>query len=189
MTRTRRLLTITGAAVLCAVLGASLAACTPGVPGDGASSSRPSSPAPVPSASYDDAIVPDVAGALDEDSAGTEAVRLADAIQGLIPASSIVYVDDHAQYVDATKDSAAYYGVIRTITLEGGADATAISASIIASLEASGWTQSQATDQNGLALTALVSSLDPAAWFVLVGGDATGTQPVVSLQLASPDLT
>jgi hypothetical protein len=139
-------------------------------------------------AAFDETVVPDAPATLDEDSAGTEAVRLADAIQALIPTSAIVYVDDHAQYVEASEAGAAYYGVIRTVSLEAGRDAEADAASIIATLESSGWTQTQTTDEGAMTLTALVSSLDAAAWFVLVGGDNSGDQPAISLQLASPDL-
>ncbi|MFT4122440.1 MAG: hypothetical protein QM635_01250 [Microbacteriaceae bacterium] len=178
--------------IACAVLALSaLAGCTGSGTASGSAQATAVSTA-VASASatvaYDDSVVPDVAGDLDEDSAGTEAVRLADAIEALVPAASIVYSDDHDQYVAASDEGAAYYGVIRTITLEGGTDATAQSAAIIATLEASGWTRTQTTEQDGLALTALVSSLDAAAWFVLIGGDDSGDEPVLSLQLASPDL-
>jgi hypothetical protein len=140
-----------------------------------------------PIAEYD-AVMPDVAGNLDKDSAGKEAVRLADAIQALVPASAVVHVDDHARYVKASEAGAAYYGVIRTITLEDAVDAAAQSEAVISSLEGSGWTRTQTTEAEGLALTALVSSVDPAAWLLLIGGDAAGDEQVLTMRLASPDL-
>lgn len=181
----------TSAALVALIAALVLAACSAPAPVSTASAtpSGASTPRPVPTASFDQSVVPDVPGGLDEESAETEAVRLADAIQALVPGGDIVYVDDHSQYVPASEQGAAYYGVIRTTTLDAAVSAGDLADSVIATLEASGWTQTQTTDQDGVALTALVSSLDQAAWFVLVGGDdSTEGAPVLTVQLASPDL-
>ena len=130
------------------------------------------------------AVVPVVPDTLDATTAQTETVRLADAIQTLV--TDIVYVDDHSQLNEATDATAAYYGVIRTITIDAATDPVVLAQSIAAVLKASGWTEDETTTEPGLSLDALHSS----GWFVLLGGDSTvAGQSVVTLQLASPDLS
>jgi hypothetical protein len=147
-------------------------------------------PAPTPTATataapIDEAVVPVVPQTLDATTAEAETVRLADEVQALIGNSNIVHVDDHAQVVDATDDAAAYYGVIRTVTLEETTDPIFLASTMVAVLEASGWEEAQHTDEGGIVLTALGSS----GWFLLVGGDASVEgQSVITIQLASPDL-
>ena len=143
-------------------------------------------PAPVVSTSSApliQAVVPVVPDTLDATTAQTETVRLADAIQTLV--TDIVYVDDHSQLNKATDATAAYYGVIRTITIDAATDPVVLAQSIAAVLKASSWTEDETTTEPGLSLDALHSS----GWFLLLSGDSTVPgQSVVTLQLASPDL-
>lgn len=143
-------------------------------------------PAPVATTSAPpliQAVVPVVPDTLDATTAEAETVRLADAIQTLV--TDIVYVDDHSQLNEATDDTAAYYGVIRTITVDAATDPVVLAQSIAGVLAASGWTTDESTTDTGLSLDAL----DSSGWFLLLGGDATVEgQSVVTLQLASPDL-
>jgi hypothetical protein len=145
-------------------------------------------PAPTPTATaapVDVDVVPVVPETLDESTAEAETVRIADQVQALIGNSNIVHVDDHAQVVEATDDAAAYYGVIRTVTIEQLTDPIILASTMVAVLEASGWVEAQHTDEGGIVLTALGSE----GWFLLVGGDSSvAGQSVITIQLASPDL-
>lgn len=156
-----------------------------------AASAAPSSSAPTPvtTAKPVPALVPLSLAPVDEATATTETTRIADAIQALIPSSELVYVDDHGQYSAASGENAAFYGIARVISLQPEDDPRAMAASLIQSLEASGWTVTQSTDQAGLTLTALTTATKGQQWLTLIGSDTTVEgQSVLNLQLASPDL-
>jgi len=123
-------------------------------------------------------------------SAESETVRVADAVEALLDPSDIVHVDDHAQEVPAQEDSAAYYGVIRTITLSPTVDPMAKAKAIEIALKADGWIERTVADEDGSYFAALASvALSAESWFILVGGDTSvAGQSVITLQLASPGL-
>lgn len=154
-------------------------------------SSAPASASPTPTASHTPtALTPIVPDPITDASAATESVRIADAIQALIPADAIVHVDDHTQLVDKGAGSQPYFGIIRTITTTATTDAAATATSMAASLESSGWISRESSTNAGSTLNALNSGTDAAtSWFVIVGADTTDAKaPVITIQLASPDI-
>ncbi|GAA3890666.1 hypothetical protein GCM10022381_35740 [Leifsonia kafniensis] len=152
-------------------------------------SSAPASAAPT-AAVTPTALTPIVPDPLTDASAATETVRLADAIQALIPADAIVHVDDHTQLVDKGAGASPYFGVIRTITTTATTDATATATNMAASLVSSGWISRDSSTNAGTTLNALYSGTDAAtSWFVIVGADTNDPKaPVITIQLASPDI-
>ncbi len=119
-----------------------------------------------------------------------ETVRVAGAIQALIPLANILYVDDHSQVVTATETAGQYYGVLRTITLVATNDPIAQARLIVTKLQGAGWIERQTSDTDGNFFVAMSSDEDSAkSWFVIVGGDTSvAKQSVVTLQVASPTL-
>lgn len=119
-----------------------------------------------------------------------ETVRVAGAIQALIPLSNILYVDDHSQLVTASESTNQYYGVLRTVTLVATNDPIAQARLIVTQLQGAGWIERQTSDTDGNFFVALSSDEDSAkSWFVIVGGDTSvAKQSVVTLQVASPNL-
>ncbi|MGO4103365.1 hypothetical protein AB4Y63_05385 [Leifsonia sp. YAF41] len=188
-------LVIAAVALACTL---ALTACTSGGTSDtatgspGASGSSTASPTtpPTPAATHTPtALTPIVPDPITEASAATESVRLADAIQALIPADAIVHVDDHSQLRD-TGTGPPHFAIIRTITTTPTTDAPATATSMAASLVSSGWISRESSTDATSSLTALNSSADPAtSWFVIVGADTSDPKaPVISLQLQSPDI-
>jgi hypothetical protein len=171
--------------VLAAVgVAIALAGCT-------AASVAPSgSPAPSSTAVADSPLRTVFPNPFDSTSAEKETVRIADAIDALIPKASVVYVDNHAQLVAATDKAGSYYGVLRTLTLSPSLDPLATAASIVTDLKAAGWMQLSTKDTGGVHVVTLSSgSLASESWFVVVSGDpSTPGQSVVAVQLASPDI-
>jgi hypothetical protein len=149
--------------------------------------SASASPSPV---ATDSPLYPVIPTALTADTAKTETVRIADAIQAIVGPSRIVHVDDHSELVAATKTTGSYYGVLRTITLEPSVQPLTLAATVVKKLKAAGWVQRQSSDTGGTSMITLSS--DPTAaesWFVLIGGDSSvAGQSVVTMQLLSPDL-
>jgi hypothetical protein len=123
-------------------------------------------------------------------TAKSETVRVADAIQGLIAKTDIVYVDDHSQLVAATKSTPSYYGVLRTVNVSPSLDPIEQATAMSKLLVAAGWIERKNQSATGSYLDALSSDPDGnKSWFVLLGADSTAAkQPVVTIQLASPDL-
>ena len=123
-------------------------------------------------------------------SAQKATVNLAKQLESLVASTDIVHVDDHAQLVPATTSAASYYGDLRTITVSSKLDPNEQATAMEKLLVAAGWTLNDTTSATGRYLAALSSSVEPTrAWFLLLGGDSTvATSPVVTLQLASPDL-
>ena len=121
------------------------------------------------------------------ETAQAEGTRVADGLQALI--EGVVYTDDKSALVppDPNSDAASFYAVYRTITLENGVDPLVMGAQLTSVLEQSGWSIYETTNENGTYLSALSSG--DSGWFALVGGDATvDGQPVVTFQIASPDI-
>lgn len=150
-------------------------------------------PRPTPTASVpaDPALKSAFADAFTGDSAKTETVRIADAIVALLPASIVVHVDNTDQLVPAAAPSGSYYGVLRIISLNPDNDPVAISKTMVQKLEASGWTQRQASDDaTGVHLVTLSSNRKPnISWLLQLSGDPrVSGQSVIQLQLVSPDL-
>ena len=140
---------------------------------------------PAPSATAVAGLLPATGPELTEAEATAEGTRLADALQALI--DGILNVDDNSQLVPGDAETAAYYGVFRTISLEAAADPLIMGAQLSSILEQSGWTLYETTNDDGQFLAALSSG--ETGWFALVGGDATVEgQSVVTFQIASPDL-
>ena len=125
-------------------------------------------------------------------TAKTATVNLANSIDALISSPDIVYIDNHAELVPATKTVASYYGVLRTITVSSGLDPLQQAEAMEKLLVAAGWKEDQtSTATKGKYLAALSSDISnpEQSWFLLLGGDSTvAKQPVVTVQLASPDL-
>ena len=75
------------------------------------------------------------------------------------------------------------------MTLDPTVDPAALARLMVGDLRDSGWIVRDTTNANGIYLVPMVSAADPAtSWFIAVGSDSTiAGQPVVSLQLVSPD--
>ncbi|MDQ1571434.1 MAG: hypothetical protein QOF79_2108 [Actinomycetota bacterium] len=121
-------------------------------------------------------------------TAKTETIRIADQIQDLIAKTDIIYVDNHDEVVPATKTAGSYYGVLRTVNVSPSLDPGAQAEAMAKLLETAGWIERENANDTGKYLVALSSSSDSRAWFLLLGGDAGDKKPVVTIQLASPDL-
>jgi hypothetical protein len=115
---------------------------------------------------------------------------LAKQIDSLVAGTDIVYIDNHEKLIPATSSSAATYGVIRTINVSPSLDPLQQAEAMEKLLVAAGWKLEDSTSATGKYLAAMSSSADPSeAWFLLLGGDSTvAKQPVVTVQLASPDI-
>lgn len=135
------------------------------------------------------ALVPQYPTPYTADTAKTETIRLATAIDALFP-SSIVHIDNNDRLVDATATSGAYYGVLQNLTITLGLDPVPVATAVATRLVASGWRQLDAKDTSGVHVITLSSGVSAAtSWFLVLGGDSrVASQPVVSIQLASPDL-
>ena len=156
-----------------------LAGCASPTP---AATPAPSASAPAAPAS---ALLPGVGPALTAAEAQEEGVRLADELQSLVDA--IINVDDKSQLVPADGDTAAYYGVYRTLSLQVAADPLVMGAQLASVLEQSGWSLYESTTENGQFLAALSSG--DTGWFAIIGGDdSVEGQSVVTFQIASPDI-
>ena len=152
-----------------------------------------SDPAPVKSTASSalSSLQPVVPKKLTAASAKTATVNLANSIDTLISSPDIVYIDNHAQLVPATKSAASYYGVLRTITVNATLDPLQQAEAMEKLLVAAGWKEDQTTTDKGKYIAALSSDISnpEQSWFLLLGGDSTvAKQPVVTVQLASPDL-
>jgi hypothetical protein len=177
------------AGALALTLALALAGCSTSDGSGVAASTKAPTSDPTSGATAVAALVPLSLSPLDRTTATTEGKRLADAVQGLIPSSELLYVDDHDQLTAASGGDAAFYGIARVISLEPADDPRAMAASMIQTLEASGWTVTRTTDDDGLTLTALVATSGGQRWLILLGSDTTVEgQSVINLQLASPDL-
>ena len=125
------------------------------------------------------------------EAAGSETVRVANAIVALLPATIVVHVDNTDKLVAATTSSGSYYGVLRIISLDPNNDPVAISKTMVQKLEASGWTMRQSSDDvTGVHLVTLSSNRKPnISWLLQLSGDPrVSGQSVIQLQLVSPDL-
>lgn len=155
------------------------------------SATAPSAPSPAPTATARPvaSVVPKPPADRTAAALASESKRTADAIQSLVDPAAIVHVDDHSQVVAKTKGTGHYYGILRTITLAPATDATQLAQSMDATLLASGWLSRNTQEQGDIYLAGLASSKDDASsWFLVIGGDdSTKGQPVLSIQMASPD--
>ena len=142
-------------------------------------------PTTTAAAPIDTTLLPATLELVSAEAAQAEGTRVADGLQALI--EGIVYVDDNSAVVPADGETASYYAVYRTITLENGVDPLIMSAQLTTILEQSGWSIYETTNEDGQYLSALSSG--DSGWFALIGGDATVEgQPVVTFQIASPDI-
>lgn len=159
-----------------------LAGCTSGAPATKATSGASSALT---------TLQPDVPKTLTAANAKTSTVNLANEIDKLIASTDVVYVDDHSKLVAATKSTASYYGVLRTITVSTGLDPLQQAEAMEKLLVEAGWKEDQTSTVKGKYIAAMSSNAAAPArsWFLLLGGDSTvAKQPVVTVQLASPDL-
>ncbi|MCU1414631.1 MAG: hypothetical protein JWN80_1971 [Microbacteriaceae bacterium] len=156
----------------------------------GCSATPAASPSPTATAKLDKQLIAVMPSTLDATTAQTETVRLANAIQALIPTDLVLHTDDHSQLVAKTDGSGgSYYAVLRAISLQTATDPNAYANALVAALIRAGWVERTTSSGTTNVLTALQSSRSSTPWIVLVGGDSSVTdQSVVSLQLASPDL-
>ena len=151
-------------------------------------------PTPTPTTSVtagpvDAALIVRHPATLDAESAQTETVRLADAMQALLPSDVVQHTEDVSQLVAKTTGTGHYYAVLRAAQLVANADPAAYAKAAARALIDAGWIERTTSDQSGNYLTALQSDRGKTPWIVVVGGDSSVVgQPVVSLQLASPDL-
>lgn len=136
-------------------------------------------------------LLPNISTPLIPAAVQTEAERLVAQLVSTIPGTQVRNNDSHSQEVVKTiAPGGHYWGVISTLSLTSTTDAAATARALSKSLLAAGWIQRDSTDTAANFLSALASSGDPkTAWFVVVGADlSVVTQPVVTVQLASPDL-
>ena len=136
------------------------------------------------------ALLPTYPAKLTAATAKSTTVSIVDSIQGLIAKQDMVFVDDHAQFVAATSKTGSYYGVLRTISVAKSLDPLAQAEAMEKLLAAAGWIERDTATDKGKFLAAMSSSSTGAkAWFLLLGGDSTNAKsPVVTVQVASPDL-
>ena len=125
-----------------------------------------------------------------ESTAKAEATRLADAMQALIESSMILNIDDQSQLAPADDDIAAYYIAFRNVSLDPSVDCQVLAETISGVLEQSGWTSYDSTNEGGIYIAALTGGTEESSWFVVISGDASVEgQSLVTIQLASPDVT
>ena len=174
--------TLARSLALALALSALLAGC--GLVGSGATTTSSHSPT-----NALDPLKPVFPTKLTAATAKTETIRIADQIQDLVAGRDIVFVDRHEKLIAATKTAGSYYGVLRTVNVSGSLDPLAQAQAMAKLLETAGWIEREHADDKGKYLVALSSSSDGAkAWFLLLGGDGGDKKPVVTIQLASPDL-
>jgi hypothetical protein len=171
-------------AVAAAILASGLTACTSGAP------ATVPSPTPTESVPADPALKSQFPSSFTAETAQVESLRLADTIDALLPKNIVLNVAHTAQLVPATTGAGSYFGVLQHITINPTVDPVLVAKSIAQKLVASGWSQLQAQDQDGVHLVNLSSGSNvKTSWFLVLSGDPRVTnQSVVSLQLASPDL-
>lgn len=123
-------------------------------------------------------------------TAKKETVRVADAIQGLIATNDTVYVDDHSKLVAATKSSPSYYGVLRTVNVSKSLDPVQQAEAMSKILIAAGWVDRKNESATGTYVDQLTSLKSGAkTWLLQVSGDSSvATEPVVTIDILSPDL-
>ena len=125
-------------------------------------------------------------------SAKTATVNLANIIDSLVAGSDIVFIDNHEQLIPRHVQRGGdvrhhpYHqrlAVARSHPAGRGDGEAAWSLA--------GWKLEDHSSAKGKYLAAMSSSVDPSqAWFLLLGGDSTvAKQPVVTVQLASPDIS
>lgn len=144
---------------------------------------------PTPSATIADlAVRPLYPATMTAASAQKETERLADAIDGIIEPTSVLYIDRHSLLVPATGTTKPAWGVIRTLTLTARLDPSQVASSVVAVLQHSGWVLLHNTADTGTTVIALASGTRTStAWYLLVSGDASKVgQSVVTVQLESP---
>jgi hypothetical protein len=137
-----------------------------------------------------DSLQPVVPKKLTAATAKAATVNLAKQIDSLVAGSDIVYIDSHEKLIAQTATTGATYAIIRTINVSQSLDPLEQAEAMEKLLVAAGWKLEDSTSAKGKYLAAMSSSVDPSvAWFLLLGGDSTvAKQPVVTVQLASPDL-
>ena len=170
---------------LSAALVATLAACST------VGSSGHSTPKPTSSVSSAlDSLQPVLPKKLTAATAKTATENLAKNIDSLVAGSDIVYIDNHEKLIAQTPTTGASYAVIRTINVSPSLDPIQQAEAMEKLLVAAGWKLEDSSSKTGEYLAAMSSSTDSSvAWFLLLGGDSTvAKQPVVTVQLASPDL-
>lgn len=174
-----------GLVVVAVAISLALVGCTAASPGKSAASTPKST---VSSAL--DALQPVMPKKFTEAAAKKTTDDLAKQIDSLVASTDTVYIDNHEKLIAATSTSAATYGVIRTINVSPSLDPLQQAEAMEKLLVAAGWKLEDSTSATGKYLAAMSSSTDPSkAWFLLLGGDSTvAKQPVVTVQLASPDI-
>lgn len=159
--------------------------------------STPPTPAPVPTATASSVapavlepdVVPVALEVVTAETAAAEGNRIADALEQIIGADSILNVSDASQLAPAADDLPPYYVVYRTYTLDPSVDPIALAQTITAIMLQSTWTSYDETNQGGQYLSALSGGPTETPWFTLIGGDASvAGQSVVTFQIASPDV-
>jgi hypothetical protein len=178
-------------AALAAVVGAALmlGGCTATAPAPNPTGAQGPSPVPTKTTALN-ALLPVYPSVLTATTAKSTTVSIADSIQALVAKQSVVYIDDHSQLVPATSKTGSYYGVLRTISVAKSLDPLAQAEAMEKLLAAAGWIERDTATDKGKFLAAMSSSATGAkAWFLLLGGDSTNAKsPVVTVQVASPDL-
>jgi hypothetical protein len=136
------------------------------------------------------ALQPVVPKKLTEASAKKASDDVAKQIDDLVASADTVFIDNHEKLIPATKAEGATYAIIRTINVSPGLDPIEQASAMEKLLVAAGWKLEDSTTATGKYLAAMSSSPTAAkSWFLLLGGDSTvKKQPVVTVQLASPDI-
>jgi hypothetical protein len=150
-------------------------------------------PTPKPTSSTSgalDSLQPVVPKKLTAASAKSATDALAKNIDSLVAGADIVYIDNHEKLIPKTASAGETYAVIRTINVSTALDPIQQAEAMEKLLVAAGWKLEDHSSAKDKYLAAMSSSVDPSvAWFLLLGGDSSvPKQPVVTVQLASPDI-
>jgi hypothetical protein len=146
-------------------------------------------PTPTPTSALN-VLMPVMPKKLTAANAKSETIRVADGVDALVAKTDILYVDDHAKLVPKTSTTGSYYGVLRTISVDSKLDPLEQAEAMEKLLVTAGWIERDTATDKGKYLAAMSSSrVASQAWFLLLGGDSTNAKsPVVTVQVASPDL-
>jgi hypothetical protein len=153
--------------------------------------SAPHTPKPTSSVSGAlNSLQPVVPSKLTAASAKSATDALAKNIDSLVAGADVVYIDNHEKLIPKSASAGETYAVIRTINVSPSLDPIQQAEAMEKLLVAAGWKLEDHTSAKGKYLAAMSSSVDPSvSWFLLLGGDSSvPKQPVVTVQLASPDI-
>lgn len=172
-------------AITALVLSAALAGCVADAP----AAPAPAAPSGSSASGVASQLLPVVGGTLTAEVAASESIRIADALVSFIDPAVLVNDDVHSLVEQSTVSAGQNFALIHTMTLDRSVDPAALAKLMVGDLREAGWIVRDTTNREGVYLVPMVSDSDPTkSWFLGVGADSTvAGQPVVSLQVVSPD--